>query len=206
MKRSCVASGNGGFHSTYYEERRNCRVSLSQALNLWHQYTSDQRLVYSQYACTDIFLSDLCHRRQWPEPLYASFRTRTGFVCVARVNNREYQTDTAFESDRLARENAAMRAYLICQNFSKSDGMYPSRHKGRGGADVVQGIPIAIGSERRSVYTDDSGSSGSRSGGSSPSSYQSSRSSKDSHSHRLSGASSGSNGSRSSGHRSGRRY
>jgi len=112
-------------------------------------------------------------------------------VCVARVNNREYQTDTAFENDRLARENAAMRAYLICQNFSKSDGMYPSRHKGRGGADVVQGRPIAIGTERGSVYTDDSRSSGSRSGGSSPtSSYDSSRSSRDIY--RLSGASRGS--------------
>jgi len=175
---------------------------LSYCLHLWHQCTSAQRLIHGQLLVLTT-LSDLCHRRQWPEPLYASFRTRPGFVCVARVNNREYQTDTTFESERLARENAAMRAYLICQNFSKSDGMYPSRHKGRGGADVVQGIPVAIGSERRSVYTDDSRSSGSRSGGSSPTSYQSSHSSKESHSHRLSG---GSNGSRSSGHRSGRRY
>ena len=151
-----------------------------------------------------VFWIDLCHRRQWPEPLYASFRTRSGFICVARVNNREYQTDTTFESERLARENAAMRAYLICQNFSKSDGMYPSRHKGRGSGDVVQGIPVAIGSERRSVYTDDSRSSGSRSGGSSPTSHGSSRSSRDSY--RLSSASGSSSGSRTSGHRTSRRY
>ena len=118
-------------------------------------------------------------------------------MCVARVNNREYQTDTAFESERLARENAAMRAYLICQNFSKSDGMYPTRHKGRASGDVIQGRPIAIGTERGSVYTDDSRSSGSRSGGSSPTSYESRRSSGDSH--RLSG------GSRTS-RRSGGRY
>ena len=149
-----------------------------------------------------IFLTDLCHRRQWPEPLYGSFPTRAGFVCVARVNNREYQTDTTFENERLARENAAMRAYLICQNFSKSDGMYPSRHKGRASGDVVQGVPIAIGSERRSVYTDDSRSSGSRSGGSSPTSHASSRSSKELH--RLSSASGSSN--RTSGHRSSKRY
>lgn len=173
--------------------------SVARFISYWHSVTAKRLLL-------TLLLLDLCHRRQWPEPLYASFRTRPGFICVARVNNREYQTDTAFESERLARENAAMRAYLICQNFSKSDGMYPSRHKGRGGADVVQGIPVAIGSERRSVYTDDSRSSGSRSGESSPTSYHSGRSSKDSYNHRLSSGSSGSNGSRSSGHRSGRRY
>ena len=67
-----------------------------------------------------------------------------------------------------------MRAYLICRNFSVNDGMYPSGHR-RGG--VLQGIPVAIGTERRSMYTepdvDYSASSGSRSGGSSPRSYRS---------------------------------
>ena len=85
--------------------------------------------------------------------------------------------------------------------------MYPSRHKGRAEGDVVQGIPVAIGSERRSVYTDDSRSSGSRSGGSSPTSYGVSRSSRDAY--RLSMASSSSSGSSSSqtsGHRTSRRY
>ena len=76
----------------------------------------------------------------------------------------------------LARENAAMRAYLICRNFSVNDGMYPSSHnKGR----VLQGLPVAIGTERRSIYAEDldgSTSSGSRSGGSSPGSYESARS------------------------------
>ena len=90
-----------------------------------------------------------------------------------------------------------MRAYLICQNFSKSDGMYPSRHKGRAGGDVIQGRPIAIGTERGSIYTDDSRSSGSRSGGSSPTTLESRRSSGDSHRY--------SNGSRTS-RRSGGRY
>ena len=70
-----------------------------------------------------------------------------------------------------------MRAYLICRNFSVNDGMYPSGHR-RGG--VLQGMPVAIGTERRSMYNepdvDFSASSGSRSGGSSPRSYGSSRS------------------------------
>jgi hypothetical protein len=61
-----------------------------------------------------------------------------------------------------------MRAYLICRNFSVNDGMYPAGHNPGG---VLQGLPVAIGTERRSVYSDDvdgSTSSGSRSGGSSP--------------------------------------
>ncbi|KAI4255318.1 MAG: hypothetical protein L6R42_006796, partial [Xanthoria sp. 1 TBL-2021] len=110
----------------------------------------------------------LCKRRQWPQPHYESYATSAGYACVARVNNREYQTDTTYGSDLLARENAAMRAYLICRNFSVNDGMYPSGHaKG----PVIQGLPVAIGTERRSVYADDH-DSGSRSGGSSPRSYE----------------------------------
>ncbi len=92
-----------------------------------------------------------------------------------RVNNREYQTDALYESDCLARENAAMRAYMICLNFSANDGMYPAGHKH--GA-MMQGLPVAIGTGRRSTYTDE-GSSGSRSGGSSPGSYDSGRSTGD---------------------------
>lgn len=72
-----------------------------------------------------------------------------------------------------------MRAYLICRNFSVNDGMYPS---GPGKGGVLQGIPVAIGSERRSTYsedTDNSSSGGSRSGGSSPRSFGSARSSGD---------------------------
>lgn len=126
------------------------------------------------------YLSNLCRRRQWPEPVYESYGSRVGYACVARVNNREYQTSTTYESEILARENAAMRAYLICRNFSVNDGMYPPGHK-KGG--VLQGLPVAIGTERRSMYTEDtdlSTSSGSRSGGSSPRSLGSSRSDQDS--------------------------
>ena len=113
-------------------------------------------------------LIGLCQRRQWPQPHYDYYPTRAGVKCVVRVNNREYHTDVTYENQKLASENAAMRAYLICRNFSVNDGMYPSGHKPTG---VLQGMPVAIGTERRSVYVeenDGSTSSGSRSGGSSP--------------------------------------
>ncbi|MCJ1299481.1 hypothetical protein MMC08_002273 [Hypocenomyce scalaris] len=120
-----------------------------------------------------VTLLGLCRRRQWPDPLYEIYGANVGFTCIVRVNNREYQTDTIYENEMLARENAAMRAYLICRNFSVNDGMYPSGN--RHGA-VMQGLPVAIGTERRSIYSEDldtSASSGSRSGGSSPRSYDS---------------------------------
>lgn len=117
-------------------------------------------------------LPGLCRRRQWPEPLYRSYATANGYTCVVRVNNREYQTDEVCPSDILARENAAMRAYLICRNFSVNDGMYPAGHDHGG---ILQGIPVAIGTGRKSRCGDDSDASlsgGSRSGGSSPESYE----------------------------------
>ncbi|KAJ5216289.1 uncharacterized protein N7498_002696 [Penicillium cinerascens] len=116
-----------------------------------------------------LYLASLCRRRRWPEPTYEAYPTTGGYTCVARVNNREYQTDIIYESETLARENAAMRAYLICRNFSVNDGMYPSGHK-HGGA--VQGIPVAIGTGRKSSRDDDTDTSvssgGSWSGESSP--------------------------------------
>lgn len=119
------------------------------------------------------YLSSLCQRRQWPEPQYSSQLTRNGVKCVVRVNNREYHTDMAYKSVDLASENAAMRAYLICRNFSFNDGRYPPGTTGSPGV-VLQGMPVAIGTERR-VYNEDqesSSSSGSRSGGSSPGTYE----------------------------------
>lgn len=95
---------------------------------------------------------------------------------MVRVNNREYQTDEVYGSETLARENAAMRAYLICRNFSVNDGMYPVGHDHGG---VVQGIPVAIGTGRKGRFEGDgdlsadvSTSGGSRSGGSSPESSE----------------------------------
>ena len=67
-----------------------------------------------------------------------------------------------------------MRAYLICRNFSVTDGYVPGYNKG----GVLQGMPVAIGTERRSIYGEDlasSTSSGSRSGGSSPETHGTSR-------------------------------
>ena len=144
-------------------------------------------------------VTDLCYRRQWPAPVFTPFRSRSGWLCMARVNNREYQSDSGHESERLAVENAAMRAYAICQNFSKSDGMYPPERKKKGGAKV-QGRPIAIGTERHSYISDDSRSAGSSSGGSSPTSYGSFSSYESSRRHTGSGASS--SGNKYSNHRS----
>lgn len=116
----------------------------------------------------------LCRRRRWQEPHYEPFGGAGRYTCVVRVNNREYQTDAVFENETLARENAAMRAYLICRNFSVNDGMYPAGHDNGG---VVQGIPVAIGTGRHSRDRDDnsdtSTSGDSRGGGSSsPESYE----------------------------------
>ena len=63
------------------------------------------------------------------------------------MNNREYTSDAEYESDELARDAAATRAYLICRHFSVNDGMIPGQRQGQGG--VVQGLPVAIGTGRR---------------------------------------------------------
>ncbi|OKL60263.1 hypothetical protein UA08_04796 [Talaromyces atroroseus] len=133
-----------------------------------------------------LYLASLCKRRHWSEPNYDAFRSSTGYTCVVRVNNREYKADSICESEIMARENAAMRAYLICRNFSVNDGMYPAGHDHGG---VLQGIPVAIGTgrgDRTSRYsinnassTDESDSTSisgdSRSGGSSPESHDGAR-------------------------------
>lgn len=105
-------------------------------------------LADNEGATTNFFEIGLCHRRQWPEPLYAAFRARNGWVCGTLVNNREYQTDIAFESERLAIEHAAMLAYLICRNFSQSGGMFSLCYKGQPNGYPVQGRPTAVGTER----------------------------------------------------------
>ncbi|EPS29009.1 hypothetical protein POX_f08087 [Penicillium oxalicum] len=108
-----------------------------------------------------LYLASLCRRRHWPEPTYSSSATKSGYTCVVRVHNREYQTDICCESETLARESAAMRAYLICRNFSVNDGMYPAGHDHGG---VIQGIPVAIGTGRKSSRDDDIDTLGSSSG------------------------------------------
>lgn len=60
------------------------------------------------------------------------------------MNGRVYQTDQAYESAVLARENAAMRAFMVCRNFSANGGILA-----RNG--IVQGVPV-IESHRKSSY------------------------------------------------------
>lgn len=76
----------------------------------------------------------LCRRRSWPSPTYDIYRLASGYTCHVLVNGREYQTDLSYESDGLAQENAAMRAFMVCRNFSVNGGMLA-----RNG--VVQGLP-----------------------------------------------------------------
>ncbi|KJR89866.1 uncharacterized protein SPSK_06731 [Sporothrix schenckii 1099-18] len=79
-------------------------------------------------------LKRLCRRRGWQDPMYECYRDINGYTCLVLVNGREYQTDLAYESDMLAQENAAMRAFMVCRNFSVNGGMLA-----RNG--IVQGLP-----------------------------------------------------------------
>ncbi|TKX23313.1 hypothetical protein C1H76_4380 [Elsinoe australis] len=109
-----------------------------------------------------MYLTSLCTRRNWPEPQFSMFRTRRGYGCVVRVNNREYTTgDTMYESEDLARNAAATQAYMICRNFSVNDGMLPGQRPGMAVSDSgCQGLPAAIGTGRHRRTTADSGGSG----------------------------------------------
>ena len=66
--------------------------------------------------------------------MYECYRDSNGYTCLVLVNGREYQTDLAYQSDNLAQENAAMRAFMVCRNFSVNGGMLA-----RNG--IVQGLP-----------------------------------------------------------------
>ncbi|OAA78969.1 hypothetical protein LEL_02455 [Akanthomyces lecanii RCEF 1005] len=88
------------------------------------------------------YLESLCRRRGWTDPAYECYRDPSGFTCHVLVNGREYQTDLAYASDMLAQENAAMRAFMVCRNFSVNGGMLA-----RNG--IVQGLPAAPESSRR---------------------------------------------------------
>lgn len=112
--------------------------------------------------------------------MYTPLVSRTGVKCVVRVNHREYHTDRPYSSEVLATENAAMRAYLICRNFSVNDGRVPSSNS-VGAGSVMQGLPVAIGTGRRGTVGSgrstgsegsDMGSEGTMSGGSSPGSAE----------------------------------
>lgn len=96
----------------------------------------------------------LCRRRGWRDPSYECYRDSSGYTCLVLVNGREYQTDLAYESDNLAQENAAMRAFMVCRNFSVNGGMLA-----RNG--IVQGLPANdTGKHSRSKKSRHSSSSG----------------------------------------------
>jgi len=101
------------------------------------------------------YLAGLCQRRNYPAPLYTILPSSSGFRCVVRVNNREYQSDSYYSSEKMARENAALRAYNLCKNLSSNDGMYPAGYHHGG---LVQGVPVAIGSDRHRYGSESSGS------------------------------------------------
>ncbi|VUC33620.1 unnamed protein product [Clonostachys rosea] len=87
------------------------------------------------------YLESLCRRRGWTDPSYECYHHNNGFTCLVLVNGREYQTDLVYESDLLAQENAAMRAFMVCRNFSVNGGMLA-----RNG--IVQGLPATDGKRR----------------------------------------------------------
>ncbi|KAG6016903.1 hypothetical protein E4U43_002780 [Claviceps pusilla] len=107
------------------------------------------------------YLESLCRRRGWTDPSYECYRDHSGYTCLVLVNGREYQTDLSYESDVLAQENAAMRAFMVCRNFSVNGGMLA-----RNG--IVQGMPATSdpGRRRKSRHAprDSSQSHGRRSG------------------------------------------
>ncbi|KAI1827275.1 hypothetical protein F4861DRAFT_401284 [Xylaria intraflava] len=88
------------------------------------------------------YLESLCRRRGWQDPSYECYRDPSGYTCLVLVNGREYQTDLAYESNSLAQENAAMRAFMVCRNFSVNGGMLA-----RNG--IVQGLPANDGGRRK---------------------------------------------------------
>ncbi|KAK5174000.1 uncharacterized protein LTR77_001079 [Saxophila tyrrhenica] len=97
-----------------------------------------------------MYLSSLCQRRQWSDPVYEPYHTRSGYFCKAIVNNREYVTDHPYETEELARDAAAMNAFMICRSFSSNDGYYPGQRPGQRSANgVAQGVPVPIGSGRK---------------------------------------------------------
>lgn len=134
---------------------------------------SSYRSCLSRSAANLGILIGLCRRRGWRDPTYECYRDSSGYTCLVLVNGREYQTDLAYESDGLAQENAAMRAFMVCRNFSVNGGMLA-----RNG--IVQGLPATAdtGKHSRSKKSrHHSSSSGHRSHGSHRSGHHSSSSS-----------------------------
>ncbi|TLD27242.1 hypothetical protein PspLS_04498 [Pyricularia sp. CBS 133598] len=92
------------------------------------------------------YLYSLCRRRGWTDPSYEIYHSKSGYECLVLVNGREYQTDIGYATDTLAQENAAMRAFMVCQNFSSNGGMMA-----RNG--IVQGLPVDQSSRGSSKHS-----------------------------------------------------
>lgn len=105
--------------------------------------------------------------------MYECYRNPSGYTCHVLVNGREYQTDLSYQTDILAQENAAMRAFMVCRSFSLNGGMLA-----RNG--IVQGLPADGSSHRHrkgSHYTSSSRTNSHHSSGSGGSGHHSSSSS-----------------------------
>jgi len=73
-----------------------------------------------------LYLSSLCRRRRWSDPHYEVIQCNGGYSCIVRVNQREYYCENVWESEVLAREAAAQRAYQFSVNesqFAKAAGV-----------------------------------------------------------------------------------
>ncbi|KAF7536552.1 hypothetical protein G7054_g4419 [Neopestalotiopsis clavispora] len=99
------------------------------------------------------YLQSLCQRRGWPDPTYECYRDGTGHTCMVLVNDHDYQTDLTYESDYMAKENAAMLAWWNAGEESHSDKNFrrhtmPSVNRNHGTRTTKMSI---------SAFSDDSG-------------------------------------------------
>ncbi|KAK0708249.1 hypothetical protein B0H67DRAFT_495798 [Lasiosphaeris hirsuta] len=127
----------GGFYMQYLEsklsiESLRCALPVSVGLRRFMLGCHADALLH--VIIQPCFFAGLCRRRGWMDPMYECYHDSNGYTCLVLVNGREYQTDLAYESDNLAQENAAMRAFMVCRNFSVNGGMLA-----RNG--IVQGLP-----------------------------------------------------------------
>lgn len=148
-----MSSDNWHSHRTFPVLDRNERCLVPSRIRAVHnrprpysQEFSHQSPIGKMGGFYMQYLESLCRRRGWTDPSYECYRDPAGFTCLVLVNGREYQTDLAYASDTLAQENAAMRAFMVCRNFSVNGGMLA-----RNG--IVQGLPANdTGRHRRSRH------------------------------------------------------
>jgi len=133
----CYAYGEGDYPKLAWHPPRS-RTGSTRVLPARRSYTERSSPNKANLVAQSL---GLCRRRGWGDPMYECYRSSNGYTCHVLVNGREYQTDLAYESDILAQENAAMRAFMVCRNFSVNGGMLA-----RNG--IVQGLPANESSRR----------------------------------------------------------